>query len=127
MSQLPSEEWATTVTETVNNDPHFERIASHFNATVLFEFGDDPYAFTLEGGKVSGVHDNPQFVSWDFAVRAPVETWQTFLSESRPPFYNDLRSTWLQHEMDVEGDLKTAIQYWRPLKYLLRIFGEVDE
>lgn len=123
MPTFPSSEWADEVTETVNGDPHFERIAKYFDATVLFEFDDEPYAFTIADGAVTDVHETPKFVSWDFAVRAPTETWNTFLSESPPPFYNDLRSVWLQHDLDIEGDLQTAIQHWRALKYLIDAFG----
>lgn len=126
MPPFPSSEWAEAVTESVNEDAYFERIARYFDATVLFEFGDDPYAFTLEDGGVTGVHETPKFVSWDVAVRAPTETWETFLSESPPPFYNDLRSVWLQHDLTIEGDLKTAIQHWRALKHFIGAFGEVD-
>lgn len=127
MSQFPSSEWAQTVTETVNSDPYFERIGRYFDATVLFEFGGEPYAFMLENGSVTGVHETPKFVSWDVALRAPMETWETFLSPSPPPFYNDLRSVWLQHDLTIEGDLKVAIQHWRALKYLVDAFGEVDQ
>lgn len=125
MPTFPSTEWADGVTESVNDDPHFERIARFFDATVLFEFGDEPYAFTLADGEVTEIHETPKFVSWDVAVRAPAETWEQFLSESPQPFYNDLRSVWLQHDLVIEGDLKIAIQHWRALKRLVDAFGEV--
>ncbi|MFC7233355.1 hypothetical protein ACFQMM_22045 [Saliphagus sp. GCM10025308] len=66
------------------------------------------------------------FVGWDFAVRAPVDTWENLLSESPPPFYNDLRSVWLQYDLEIEGDLKRAIQHWRPLKRMVTAFAEVS-
>lgn len=125
MTQFPSDEWAESVATTVNDDPEFERIARHFDATVLFEFGDSAYAFTLDDGTVTSASAATEFVSWDVAVRAPVDVWETFLSESPPPFYNDLRSVWTQHDLTIEGDVLTAFQYWRPLKYLIDTFGEV--
>jgi hypothetical protein len=125
MTEFITDTWADSVTEAVNGDSHFNRIARHFDATVLFAFGEDEYAFTLADGTVTAVHETPKFVSWDVAVRAPAETWETFLSDSRPPFYNDLRSVWLQHDLTIEGDLKVAIQQWRALKYLIDTFGEV--
>lgn len=125
MSQFPSTEWAESVAAAANADPEYRRIAEHFDATVLFEFGDEAYAFVLVDGSVDEIHAATDFVSWDFALRAPIDDWETFLSESPPPFYNDLRSVWTQHDLTVEGDVLTAIQYWRPLKYLVDVFGEV--
>lgn len=125
MPGFPSTEWAERVVETVNEDEEFRRVGRQFDATVLCEFGDDAYAFTLRDGRVTGLHESTEFVSWDVALRAPRETWETFLSKSPPPFYNDLRSVWTQHDMTVEGDLVTAFQHWRPLKHLVAVFGEV--
>lgn len=125
MSRFPSTEWAESVATTVNDDAEYRRIAEHFDATVLFEFGDEAYAFVLDDGAVDEIHVSTEFVSWDFALRAPIDVWETFVSESPPPFYNDLRSVWTQHDLTVEGDVLTAIQYWRPLKHLVGTFGEV--
>jgi len=125
MSAFPSEEWARTVVETVNDDAEFRRLARHFDATVLFEFGDTSYAFEMDDGAVGELHTSTDFVSWDLAIRAPMDAWEPFLSASPPPFYNDLRSAWTQHDLTVEGDMVTAFQHWRPLKYLVQAFGEV--
>ena len=126
MPTFPSTEWADAVVESLDNDPQFQRIANYFDATVLFEFGDDSYVFRLRDGAVRACHDGARFVEWDIAVRAPVETWERFLSASPPPFYNDLRSVWMQHDLTIEGDLTTALQQWRSLKYLIDVFGEVQ-
>jgi hypothetical protein len=125
MSDFPSDEWAQQVAATVNDDAEFARIAREFDATVRFDFGEDAYAFELGDGRVRSVRDATAFSSWDVVLRAPMDTWETFLSESPPPFYNDLRSVWTQHDMTIEGDVLTAIQHWRPLKYLVDAFGEV--
>jgi len=126
MPTFPSSEWARAVTESVNDDPYFGRIANYFDATVLFEFGEQSYAFTLENGGVTEVYETPRFVSWDVAVRAPIDTWEKFLLASPPPFYNDLRSVWMQHDLTIEGNLTIAIQQWRSLKYFIDAFGEVQ-
>lgn len=125
MPAFPSTEWAETVVDTVNEDPQFRRIARHWDATLLFEFEDATFAFTVSDGAVTELHESPEFVTWDVALRAPAGVWETFLSESPPPFYNDLRSVWTQHDMTIEGDVVSAFQHWRPLKYLVDTFGEV--
>jgi hypothetical protein len=127
MPTFPSTEWADAVVESVDDDQYFQRIASYFDATVLFGFGENDYALTLRDGTIQAYHEQPRFVEWDVAVRAPMETWENFLSVSPPPFYNDLRSVWMQHDLTIEGDLTTALQQWRPLKYLINVFGEVQQ
>ncbi|MFC7233506.1 hypothetical protein ACFQMM_22975 [Saliphagus sp. GCM10025308] len=126
MSTFPSEEWFEAAVDWLANDAQFDRTSVHFDATVLFEFGDDGYVVELSDGEIDAVHTEPMFVGWDFAVRAPVDTWENLLSESPPPFYNDLRSVWLQYDLEIEGDLKRAIQHWRPLKRMVTAFAEVS-
>jgi hypothetical protein len=125
MPLFPSDEWADAVISSVNDDQYFNRIADYFDATVLFGFGDDEYAFTLRDGEVRAYHEQPRFLEWNVAIRAPMDTWEKFLSVSPPPFHNDLRSVWMQHDITIEGDLTTALQQWRSLKYLIDVFGEV--
>ena len=127
MPTFPSGEWSESVQEAVNNDSQFKRIGEYFDATILFEFGKERYLFKVADGEVKSVQIYPEFASWDFAIRAPINTWEMFLSSSPPPFYNDLRSVWLQHDLSIEGDLKVAIQHWRPLKHLIAVFREVAE
>lgn len=124
MPRLASADWAAAVAEALNDDPHFGRVAAHTDAALLFEFGDDRCVFDVLEGSVRSVDDAPAFRSWDVAVRAPRDTWERFLSADPPPFYQDLRSVWMQHDLDVEGDLTTAIQHWRALGLMIDAFGE---
>lgn len=126
MPTFPNSAWAEQVVASVNQDPYFNRIATYFDATILFGFGEEAYAFTLRDGEVTAYHERPRFVEWDLAIRAPMSTWERFLSSSPPPFYNDLRSVWMQHDLTIEGNLTTALQQWRSLKYLIDVFGEVQ-
>mgnify|MGYP000132513614 CR=1 FL=1 len=121
MPEFPSAEWANEVVRAANDDPQFARLARHAHATVLFEFGDQSVAFALDDGTVES-REPSDFAGWDVALRAPMETWEKYLSESPEPFYNDLRSVWTQHDMTIEGDVVTAFQYWATLKRLVANF-----
>lgn len=124
MPEPSSPEWGEAVAERLNDDPQFERIASHLDATMLFEFGEESCAFTVDDGAVTEVHPSPSLLGWDLAVRAPLDAWKKLLSEVPPPHYNDLRGAWIVREFDVEGDLLTAIQHWRALKHVVGAFAE---
>jgi len=124
MTTLTGSEWVEPALHGLNDDDYFQRIASHFDATILFAFGEDRYLVTLSDGTVTDVEPAPAFAGWDFAVRAPMDTWEKHFAEVPPPKYNDLRSLWLQCKFDIEGDVVRAIQHWRPLKYLIEAVGE---
>lgn len=124
MPTLPESRWVEAATNKLDEDAYFERIARGFDATVLFEFGGDGYLLTVEDGTITDLRDDPEYLAWDFAVRAPTETWDKVFAEVPPPQYNDLRGVWLQRDLDIEGDVFLAIQHWRPLKYVIETFGE---
>lgn len=117
-------EWAATAADRLNDDVQFQRIARRFNATVLFGFGIEECLVTLDDGIITEVDQAPPVVGWDFAVRAPTETWEQAFAEVPPPKYNDLRGLWQHTPLTIEGDVILAIQQWRPLKYLIDAFGE---
>lgn len=85
------------------------------------------YALTVDEGDIVTVHDDPTFVSWDFAVRAPEPTWGKMLSATPPPQHHDLLGAWLRGDLTIEGDLEMAIQHLRPLKRILVVFREVTD
>lgn len=71
------------------------------------------------------VHDDPTFVSWDIALRAPEATWRNLLAPNHPPKHNDLLGAWLRGDLTLEDDLKGAIQHLRPLEPLVTVFREM--
>jgi hypothetical protein len=126
MPTFPSTEWLESAAAAVADDPQFERTNRAFDATIRFDFGDDAYAVSVDEDELT-VHSDPTFVAWDFALRAPEETWREMLSETPKPLHNDLLGAWLRGPVAMEGDLKTAIQHIRPLKRMLVVFREVAD
>lgn len=126
MASFPSPDWADTAATALADDRQFSRTSRAFDATVRFDFGDDAYAMSVDEGAVE-VHDDPTYVAWDFALRAPEEAWRKMLAETPPPLHNDLLGAWLQGDLTMEGDLETAIQHLQPLKRMLAVFREVTD
>lgn len=126
MSAFPSKEWLESATAAVAADSRFERTSRAFDATIRFDFGDDAYAVAIDETELI-VHEDPTFVTWDFALRASEETWREMFSETPPPLSHDLLGAWLRGSVTMEGDLKTAIQHLRPLKRMLAVFQEVTD
>lgn len=126
MSTFPSSEWLESATSAVATDSQFQRTSRAFDATVRFDFGEEAYAVSVDETELT-VHEDPTYVSWDFALRASEDTWTKMLSESPPPLHNDLLGAWLRGNVTMEGDLKTAVQHMQPLKRMLAVFGEVTD
>jgi hypothetical protein len=125
MATVLSEEWLQRAADRVNDDPRFTRVSEPFEATVVFGVDGSDTAATFEDGRMR-VAGDPRYSTWDFALRAPVETWQRFLDETPPPRHHDLIGTWLQAELTLEGDLRLAMRHLRPLKRLFTVFREVQ-
>lgn len=124
MPAFPSAEWANSATAALEADAQFQRTSRAFDATIRFDFGEAGYALSVDEGAVE-LHEDPTFVTWDFALRGERDTWEAFLAETPPPLSQDLLGLWLRGPLTMEGDLKTAIQHLQPLKRLLVVFREV--
>lgn len=126
MPARASDEWLDRVQAAANADPAFRRFAAQCDATVGFVFEDEECAFTVDEGEVTAAHPAPKFVDADVTLRAPSETWDKYLSESPPPFFNDLRPVWLTQDLAVEGDVRKAMAHWRTLKQLVAAIREAE-
>lgn len=126
MSAFPSSDWLESAAVAAVEDPQFRRTCRAFDATIRFDFGDHAYAISVEEDDLT-VHEDPTFVTWDFALRASEDTWREMLSETPKPLHNDLLGAWLRGPVTMEGDLKTAVQHLRPLKRMLAVFQEVTD
>ncbi|USZ73589.1 hypothetical protein [Natronosalvus halobius] len=125
MPTFPSSGWLDSAVSAVEADGQFDRTSRAFEATVRFDFGEEAYAVTIDEGDLT-IHEDPTYVAWDFALRAPEETWKKMFSESPPPLHHDLLGAWLRGNVTMEGDLKIAIQHIQPLKRMLTVFQEVN-
>lgn len=123
MSPFPSLDWFEGVVTAAADDPQFNRQTRAFDATIRFDFGDAAYALSITDGELT-VHEDPAFVAWDFALRAPEDAWQEMFTATPAPLHHDLLGAWLRGPVTMEGNLKIAIQHLRPLKRMLRVFQE---
>lgn len=124
MPPLLSEAWLREAAESVEASSSFGRIADGFEATVVFGVDGEDIAVAFSAGRMEVLGD-ARFESWDFALRAPAETWTKLLAETPPPLHHDLVAAWLQSELTIEGDLRGAIRHLRPLNRLVAEFREV--
>lgn len=125
MAKLLSAAWLTEAQAVVNEDEGFSRVASGFDATLVFGVDGDDVAVCFVDGQLVEVVADPTHTTWDVALRAPRATWHRLLDETPPPLHNDLVGAWLQADLTIEGDLELAIRHLRPLKRLHAVLRTV--
>lgn len=124
MSGILSEEWLESAATQVES-PKFDRVADGFEAMVVFGVDDRDVAVSFADGEMAVLGD-ATYESWDFALRAPAETWEKLTAETPPPRHHDVIGAWLQSDLTIEGDLRMAIRHLRPLKRVFDGFQAVD-
>ncbi|MGM0715767.1 MAG: SCP2 sterol-binding domain-containing protein [Halobacteriota archaeon] len=125
MATALSEEWLRAAAPRVNDSSGFGRISDAFEATIVFGVNGADTAATFSDGQMTVLGD-PEYETWDIAMRAPEGTWRKMLAETPPPRHHDLIGAWLQADLVIEGDLRLAMRHLRPLKRLFAVFGEVE-
>lgn len=111
------DQWA----KRVNGDKVFKVIGKYLTAKFLLGIGDDQYFVVVKDGKIDNLTDEVPGagtgVGWQFALRAPAESWEKFSQAVPPPMYNDIWAMAhpLHGKLKIEGD---AFLFWQNLRAL---------
>ena len=109
--------------DAVRSDPELTWAGKFFNSRVLLGSGERRFLLHFRDGElVEVVPDPPLVVPWQFALKAPDQTREKFLSDPPPPMFHDIwAATWMGH-MTIEGDIEVFMQnhyaLWRTLKLM---------
>jgi hypothetical protein len=109
--------------DAVRSDEELAWAGRFFNARILLGSGERRFLLHFRDGELIAVLPDPPVVEpWQFAVKAPEETWDRFLEDPPPPMFHDIwAATWMGH-MTLEGDMKVFMQHhyalWRTLKLM---------
>jgi hypothetical protein len=113
------------------DDPELGVIGKFFECDLLLQSGDQRFLIRVRDGQITELLVNPHPVeAWQFAIKAPPQTWQKFLQDPPPAEFNDIwAAAWLGH-MTLEGDMKVFMQHhralWRTLKLLRETANSVQ-
>lgn len=115
--------------EAMPTDPELNVVGKFFECSFLVASGEQRFLLRVRDGQlVETVPDPPIVLPWDFAIKAPAETWEEFLRDLPPPEFQDVwAATWLGH-MTLEGNMGVFMQHylalWRTLKLLRELAGQ---
>jgi hypothetical protein len=122
--------WVERWQNMVNRDSVARLLGRHFSADVMLEFGPNAYVVSFERGEITRVqHEIGPETAYQFALRAPAETWAKFVQPVPPPMYNDIiaMSHSLHGRLKIEGDVKVMWQNLRALAWDLDLMRSVKE
>ncbi|MEM0075355.1 MAG: hypothetical protein QXX17_08355 [Conexivisphaerales archaeon] len=91
---FPSSEWFRAYGAELSRDPEWKVIGQFFSCSYLVEISEKKFILTFADGKLVNVKSDPLLGplysndAWDFAVRAPLVTWEKYLQSKPPPKYH---------------------------------------
>lgn len=104
-------------------DPELGVVGKFFTCSFLLGCDDRRYVLRMRNGTLDRLLVDPHPTEpWQFAIKAPSDTWHRFLQANPPAEFHDIwAAAWLGH-MTLEGDMKVFMQHhmalWRTLKLL---------
>ncbi|MCL6445403.1 MAG: hypothetical protein K6T83_18420 [Alicyclobacillus sp.] len=126
-ASFPSEPWVMKWVGVINDDSEIARLGRWLTGNILFQFGEERYLLQVDHGRVTDVLVNPIWdKSWDFAVKASVDTWEKSIQQVPPPFYQDIFGMMWNHGMTLEGNVVKAMQHIRALKLMMAAMKRVS-
>jgi pimeloyl-ACP methyl ester carboxylesterase len=125
LNRLETQKWIKTWLPIANRDHEFRLASEGLKLQFLFQIEKEEYIFHLDESGLIFLGDSQFDESWDFAIRAPAETWNNLLSSLPPPGSQSiisLRAT--DSNFRWEGNMVSGSQALHALQRLLEILRE---
>ena len=121
-------QWVEKWAKQVNEDKVLKVIGKYFNARFVIGIDEVDYLVWVNGGKIDKVTDEitTNELGWQFALRAPADSWNKFAEKEPPPMYNDIWAMAhpLHGKLKIEGDTIVFWQNLRALAWMLDIMRQ---
>lgn len=109
-----AEAWAERFTELTDNDPELDAHGKYYSCSFLWDMSDQQVLVTTHHGKVESINTDVQPLDhYQFALRAPAETWRGMAEETPGPMYHGIWAASFRKGMTMEGDLLVMMQNLR--------------
>lgn len=122
-------DWIEKWARRVNEDRVLKVIGRFFTANFVIGIEEKDYLIVVREGRVQAVSDGltTNMMGWQFALRAPANSWSKFAEPVPPPMYNDIWAMAhpLHGKLRIEGDTKVFWQNLRALFWMLALMRQV--
>jgi hypothetical protein len=117
--------WAEAFTQATNEDAEIGTHGKFFSCTYMLDMQDQQVIVDMHGGKVEDLNLDPQPLdAYDFALRAPAETWRGMGEAMPKPMYHGIWAAAFRKGLTMEGDLLTLMQNLRCFTRQVEILRE---
>jgi hypothetical protein len=108
------EAWTKSFMEATNSDPELNTHGKYYSCSFLWDMTDRKVLIDMHRGKVESINTEPAPLDhYQFALRAPAETWRGMGVEVPEPMYHGIWAASFRRGMTMEGDLLVMMQNLR--------------
>lgn len=111
-----------SIPERLGKDAHLQWQGRRLTCCFLVGVDETPFYFDVEQGRIAAVTQGPILMrSWDFALKAPAESWLGYWAAVPKPWYHDLLALSKADKLTIEGNLHPLMSNLQYIKDLLAL------
>jgi hypothetical protein len=108
------EAWAESFTQATNEDPEIGAHGKFYSCSFMLDMQERKVIVDMHQGKVEKMNLDPQPLdSYQFALRAPADTWRGMGEPTPKPMYHGIWAAAFRKDLSMEGDLLVLMQNLR--------------
>ena len=97
--------WAKKYEDLTNSDETIAAMAKYYSCSFMFDMEKAKVIIEMHDGKVKNINTRPgPLDSYDFALRASVNTWKEFSQHMPKPMYHGIWSASFRKDLKIEGN-----------------------
>jgi hypothetical protein len=119
------EAWAESFTEATNGDAEIGAHGKYYSCSYMLDMQDRKLIVDMHRGKVENINlDVQPLDAYQFALRAPADTWRGMGEPVPAPMYHGIWAASFRKNLSMEGDLLVLMQNLRCFTRQIEILRE---
>jgi len=120
-----AEQWAQEFSRATDQDPEISAHGKQFSCSYMLDMADQRVIVDMHRGKVENINLDPAPLdAYDFALRAPADTWRGMGERVPKPMFHGIWAASFRKELSMEGDLLVLMQNLRCFTRQIEILRE---
>lgn len=122
-------EWIEQFRQIANANRTLRVLVRQADIRFLVQFGENSYVVEISDNELKPIQDADALLfdaNWQFAVRAPIETWDKTTRNVPPPEFTDIIFMSFNGHMTLEGNLLPLWQNIRAVLWMFDLMRDTD-
>lgn len=117
--------WADDFAERTDGDAEINAHGTYYSCSYMLDMTDQKVIVDMHRGRVEKINVDPQPLdAYDFALRAPAETWRGMGEAVPRPMFHGIWAASFRENLSMEGDLLKLMQNLRCFTRQIEILRE---